>query len=76
MGGAVKAVLQPFGLYQEPSAAPIVIPPAPKAPPVMPSADEDARKRARQATLQRMYRRSGRQSTILSDYATGTDTLG
>jgi hypothetical protein len=48
-------------------------PPAIQAPPVMPTPDDEAVKRARRRSLAAQLGRRGRQSTILSQ---GDDTLG
>jgi hypothetical protein len=53
----------------------IIASPAVTSPPVMPVPDDDAAKNAKRRSVLRQRRRSGRQSTILSDPTSG-DTLG
>ena len=48
--------------------------PVPKEPTVMPVADDEASKRARARQLSAVRQRSGRESTILSDF--GSEKLG
>lgn len=72
MGGVAKAVLKPFGLYQEPP--PLIPAPEVKAPPVMPTPDDQAVKDAKRRSLAGRYARRGRQSTIMSDSV--SETLG
>ena len=66
--GFVKKI---FG-GDEPSFTPPPVLPSP----VMPTADDEAVKRARKKSLAAQYRRRGRSSTILSDAVTDSEKLG
>lgn len=53
-----------------------VVPPPIIPPPPMPTPDGDEAKKARRRSLSAQYARQGRQSTVLSDAVTATETLG
>lgn len=63
------------GLLGGKQPAPVVPPPI-LPPPPMPTPDGDEARKARRRSLQAQYARQGRQSTILSDAVTSTETLG
>lgn len=63
------------GLFGGKQPAPVVPPPI-LPPPPMPVAQGDEAKKARRRSLQAQYARQGRQSTILSDAVSSTETLG
>lgn len=68
VGGAV------LGYQGEP--APLIPAPALKTPPAMPTPNDEAVRVARRKALAGVYKRRGRESTILSDAVTGAETLG
>ena len=63
-----------FSSVKKPEKSAQVPLPVPKEPTVMPVADDEASKRARARQLSAVRQRSGRESTILSDF--GSEKLG
>lgn len=70
---ASKAVDSIFGGSKQKGQA--AAPPAPAAPAVAPTRDDEASRRAKRQSIQARRERSGRASTVLSDVGNGT-TLG
>ena len=62
------------GLFGKTPAA--AVPPPIIAPPPMPTPNGDEAKKARRRSLSAQYARQGRQSTVLADAVTATETLG
>lgn len=69
MGGIAKTIMGG-------SSAPAVTPPPIIPPTVMPTPNGDEAKKARRRSLSAQMGRQGRQSTILSDAVTASETLG
>ena len=76
MGGGFGKLLDPLGLFGGSDTPQVIAPPPVIPPPAMPLPDDAAAKRARRKSLAGQLQRSGRQSTILSDAVTDTQTLG
>lgn len=72
MGGVVKAVTSPFasvlGFGEKPPSLP--------KPVVAPTPDDEAIRRARRRAIETASARSGRASTVLSDYTSSGEKLG
>ena len=73
MGPAKKIVSGILGGGDGPT---MITPPAVLPPPVMPTPNGDEAKKARRRSLTAQLARQGRQSTILSEAVTQSETLG